>query len=97
MIISGKNYLSFNVISLLISFYLSSTYLLDVLAVSSRLFSGQTDKQTTACLSAVSLLQLEHVSAGLADSRHFSDDGQIVDNKADLGLLVSGESLCMAQ
>ena len=64
-------------VSLLIFFYLSSTYLLDVLTVSSRLFSGQTDEQTTACLSAVSLLQLEHVSAGLADSRHFSDAGRL--------------------
>ena len=45
----------------------------------------------------MSLEKLEHVSAGLGDCSHLGDDREVVDDKANLVLLVAGKGLSMAK
>ena len=45
----------------------------------------------------MSLEKLEHVSAGLGDCSHLGDDWEVVDDKANLVLLVAGEGLSVAK
>ena len=57
----------------------------------------KTDEESSRGLGRVSLLQLEHVATGLAHSSHLSDDGQVMDHEANLGLLIPGEGLSVAE
>ena len=45
----------------------------------------------------MSLEKLEHVSAGLGDCSHLGDDREVVDDKANLVLLVAGKGLSVAK
>lgn len=76
---------------------LISLLLLDVLAVSGRLFARQADEKSSGCFRRMSLKQLEHVAAGFRNCSHFRDDWQVMDHKGDFVLLVRRERLSMAQ
>jgi len=71
--------------------------LFNVLAIGGGLFTGQADQKTTRRLRRVTLQKLEHVSTGLGHGSHLSDNGQVVDNKGDLVLLITSQSLGVTQ
>ena len=67
------------------------------LAVGCGLLPGQTDEESAGRLRRVSLEELEHVSAGLGDCSHLGDDWEVMDDKANLVLLVAGKGLSVAK
>merc|ERR1719370_564510 len=70
---------------------------LNVLAISGGLLPGQADEESSRRFGGVTLEKLEHVTASLGHGGHLGDDWQVVDDEADLVLLVPCQRLGVTQ